>query len=219
MSLTICSANVDWAAGHDREYLRWLTDQADVLLLQEAKNITVGNMIPGYWRSLQDTSSPDTAGTCIAINTRTVALNGPHGYTIGSRPIFGIQRFRMLNRWIAYARIRDIEAGGHCMAVSAHFPPGRFRLLQPGFERNLRGRMRGRKVVIGTDANQPVEQLADRLGLEHYCRPRSIVGVMTDPAIHVSNDRVLDYGKHIGATDHPAVFVTVTLPHPKENKR
>lgn len=214
MSLRITTANIDFAVGGDKRYLAHLCEGADVLLLQEAKNVNLRAALPDGWVSLQDDASEATRGSCIAYREATVARRW-HGFSIGARPWIAARRIGMLERWIARAGLTEIATGRKFTAISAHFPPARFRVLQPGMGRNLKRvvtkQQRKWPVVIGTDANQPIGGLAHALGLEAF--GRGIVGLLTDGSW--TNGNVAPWGIQRGLTDHPSVTFTL---HIKEKR-
>lgn len=216
MSLRIASANIDFALHGDPRYLAWVCERADVLLLQEAKNVRLADVLPDGWISLQDTSGATQAereahmGAAIAVKDETVAVDSHH-LTLGAKPYLPgsvARRVGMLPRHIAVASITERATGRPTTPISAHFPPPRFSALQPGFEKRLRAiAARHRSVVIGTDANQPVAELADRMGL--HCAGRGIVGLLSTETLH--GEQVRPWGIRQHVTDHPAVLATVHL--------
>lgn len=208
MALRAKSANLDFALGGDKAYLAWLCEDADVLLVQEAKDRVLANILPDGWTSLQDTTDESTMGAAIAVRDAAVKVHN-HGLTLGAKPIIGGKRIGMLPRYIAWAELEEIASGEGGLFISAHFPPWRFRALQPGYEKRLRYLIRQHSaVVMGTDANQPVDRLAKRLGL-HWVG-RGIVGLLSSQDLR--NPKVRRWGIEHHATDHPSVSATVSLP-------
>lgn len=219
MALRIATANTDWALRGDRGYLRHLCRDNDVILLQEAKDTRIADFLPPGWTSLQDVSSPDRMGSAIAVRDAAVIVKA-HGLTSGTLPFIGGRRIAMLRRWIAWADLTERATGDTLFAVSAHLPPWRFRPLQRPYARRLRKVIGARRdVVIGTDANQPLHNLASRLGFEFYGEDphgNGIVGLLAHTAVTVSGERVERWGIAHHKTDHPAISATVTLPHAKK---
>lgn len=210
MSLRFASANLDFALRGDPRYLAWVCQRADVLLLQEAKNVRLSDVLPDGWISLQDTTDAATMGAAIAVKDETVAVDSHH-LALGAKPYLPgpvARRVGMLPRHIAVASITERATGRPTTPISAHFPPPRFSALQPGFEKRLRAiAARHRSVVIGTDANQPVAELADRMGL--HCAGRGIVGLLSTETLH--GEQVRPWGIRQHVTDHPAVLATIHL--------
>lgn len=221
MSLTFVSANTDFARRGDPRYLERMCDEwgADVLLLQEAKDTHLASALPKGFRSLQDCTGATKAerlarmGAAIAFREDTVDLVSSH-LVLGARPFIQSARIGMLTREIAIAQLRERATDAVATGISAHFPPPRFAPLQPGYEKRLREVVaRHAHVVLGTDANQDVHRLADRLGLD--VEGRGIVGLLTD--LTYTGERIRPWGVAEGVTDHPAVQITVHIP--KENHR
>lgn len=211
MALHVRSANLDFALGGDRAYLAWLCENHDVLLVQEAKDRVLANILPDGWLSLQDTTDESTRGSAIAVRTETVRVND-HGLALGAKPFIRSKKIGMLTRYIAWAELTERASDEAGLFLSAHFPPWRFRLLQPGYEKNLKKLIFGRRdVVIGTDANSPVDRLAKRLGFEWV--GRGIIGILSGRDL--TDRKVQSWGIQHDATDHPSVSATVHL-HRKE---
>lgn len=200
----VVSANTDWARRGDGAYLRYLAGQgAEVMLLQEAKDTDVSEVLPVGWLSLQDTRNAGRKGSCVAVRRSIVKVRW-HRLRLGSRPFIGGRRVKQLVRWHATAGLTG--AGRMFPVVSTHFPKKAFAALQPGHLKTLRAfTSRHPRVVVGTDANQPIGKVGHDLGLSAY--GKGIVGVLTNLPV---TDVVVDWwGVKHGYTDHPAVFVTV----------
>jgi hypothetical protein len=212
VSLDVATANIDFARRHNKAYLEYLCKVAQVLFLQEAKNVNIAEVLPEGWTSLQDTSSEDRAGACIAVLDSAVDVRD-HRLILGAKPFIGGHRIGMLPRWIEEADLTEKSTGHRFVGVSAHEPPMRFRLLQPGYTKRLATVAASHpRIVIGTDANQRIEVLGDRLGLDAY--GRGIVGILTD--LTVTDERVRPWGEVHHATDHPAVTARIHIPAHKE---
>jgi hypothetical protein len=210
----VVSANVDFQRGGDFRHVRALCQWGDVLLLQEAKDFALADMLPEGWVSLQDTTSRATKGSCIAYNGEVLEHRWER-LALGARPFIGGHRIGMLTRYIQFAGLTHKETGRRFVAASAHAPPFRFRLLQPGYRARLQARAdKFNRAVIGVDANAPIGGLAHQLGLEAY--GKGIVGVLT--RLPVVQAHVNPWGIDRGLTDHPAVVVHVALTKPKENR-
>lgn len=208
------TANLDFVRGHDREYLAHLCADADVLLVQEAKTVHLADVLPEGWGALQDTSSEARMGSAICYRKATVSA-APLMLRLGSLPTLGLFRARMLTRYIACAHLFNKHAGpgeqSHYFAVSAHFPPERYRVLQPLMERRLKRVLsHHQNAVVGLDANQPVDQLAKRLGLGEFSH--GIVGLIVGPNVVMpaTSQHIDHWGKQHGYTDHPSISATVT---------
>lgn len=207
MSLRFVSANLDFQLGHDAEYLAHLCADADVLLVQEAK-LDLAHVIPDGWAALQDTTSPAKMGSAILYRVATVEARD-FRLRLGTLPQLGSRRVKMLPRYIASAHL--IERANHHwhFGVSAHLPPARYAFLQPVMALRLKAIVMGHpNAVIGTDANQPLEQLAKFLGLQAF--GHGIVGLIFGKGLTVTERHVDRWGKQHGVTDHPSVSAVVT---------
>ncbi len=157
MKIRAVTANVDFAlrpavAGAD---IRSLLDDADVLLLQEAKNVDVDAQIRAEnWKVHQINRSDSTQGSVVAWDNRD-----------GHRIVIGIELgvlphgLRMLARYIAWVTLEfeDDRGESHYLCVvSAHFPPKRFWSIYPYMVYNVIRFVNTRKapVLIGADFNQ-----------------------------------------------------------------
>lgn len=211
----VWTANLDFATGGraDRLHLLHLSKKADVLLLQECKNIDVAALLPEGWACNQDRTSDDRAGSVIAWRTDVFHARRPK-LSLSTRPFDPVtgRRFDMLTRWDRVQPLKHRRTGETYRFVANHMAPERYAVLWPEQESRLlmiRQRLSLAPVVVGTDANQPIEYLAEELNLTAH--GVGIVGVLL-PARRV---RVLE-GPHVDrfgirrdATGHPAVGVTI----------
>jgi hypothetical protein len=206
MSLRFTTANIDFGLGHDADYLAHLCADADVLLVQEAKTVTLADALPDGWTALQDTRDEGRMGSAICYRNATVEA-GPLRLRLGILPRLGRRRFKMLPRYIASAHLMEREGHAWYYATSAHLAPARYRLLQPLMVRRLRRLARRHPfMVLGTDANQPLWRLAKTLRLDHY--GAGIVGIIPGRGVAVSWNEVDHWGEQHKLTDHPSVTVT-----------
>lgn len=195
---------MDFHSGQNKTYLRHLTDSgADLLLLQEAKDFRLADLLPAGWRALQDSSSDAKAGSCMA--------TGP-GVVVGDwwmvkacdAPADG----GMLPRYLCCAELAA-EDGRQVTGISAHAPPPRYSSLQPGFNQALAGVVgQYPDAVVGADANQDIDSFAKALGkgMRAYGKQSGICLVSALPVSDVKQD---SYGESAGMTDHPAVWGTI----------
>lgn len=195
------TANLDFTSGHNADYVEYLTDGADVLLLQECKDLTLADLLPAGWTSLQDTSSEAKAGSCIAVREgidvgRSWLVKG-----CGEPPGGG-----MLPRWIACAQLNpgDDEA----TAISAHAPPPRYSGLQPEFNANVADVVNANpRPLVGADANMDIDKFAKALGpgMRAYGKQSGICLVSSVPLTDVEVD---SWAEKYDASDHPCVWGT-----------
>lgn len=207
MSVVFRSANTDFARRGDRAYIHYLCDGADVIALQEAKDGLLADKLPEGWRSLQHTATRARMGSCLAIRTDTIKLR-THYLRLGSRPYIDGRRVQMLTRYTAVALLTERDTKEPFAGVSTHWPKQEFASLQPGHTRKVEALVKRRpRVILGTDANQPIHAVGRELGLNAY--GEGIVGVLTN--FEVADIEVDNWGKRNGYTDHPLVSVTADL--------
>jgi hypothetical protein len=197
------TANLDFYSGSNAAYLDHLCSGADVLLLQEVKDIDVGDLLPPGWAACQDTTTDAKAGAAIAYRTSTTDCLS-WWIVKGCDPPEG---GGMLARWIICA---DLDHDGATFtAISAHAPPPRYSELQPGFNAKLSTIVGAEPApVVGADANMDIDKFAKALGhgVEAYGKQSGICLVTALPLTDVEQDH---YGESQGWTDHPAVAGTL----------
>lgn len=202
------TANMDFVRDSNRLYLAHLCKGSDVLAVQEAKDIRLEDVLPPYWATSQDLSSPDRAGSAICWDTRTAKARRDHLW-LGVRPYIDGHRVGMETRWIAVERLTC--DGLTIRNISAHLPPERFDALQPAYVRHLHAvtsRRLAPPAVAGVDANMPIHELGRKLNLAAV--GIGIVGVLFDDRKLVASNPVIDHwGQRHDATDHPAITVTI----------
>lgn len=210
MSLRTVTANLCFTMGGDADYLTHLCEDADVVDVQEAKNVHLAKVAPSGFTGLQDTTDAAHMGTGILVRDATVEVK-QHGVTLGVKPFLRTgKRVKMLTRYIYSAHLVEKATGEGHHAVSAHFPPSRFSPLQIPYRRALAGVLHGHpRSVVGTDANQPITRVAGKLGLKSY--GRGIVGLLWGKGVKVSHGDVSRWGVEHKVTDHPSVAGTVTV--------
>lgn len=208
MPLRIATANLDFNLPGDAEYIAHLCDTSDVVLVQEAKNVRLVKVAPVGFTALQDTTDQAHMGTGILVRNAKVEV-GRHGATLGVKPILRTgRRVKMLARYIYSAHLTDKTTNEGFLAVSAHFPPRRFLPLQRPFRNALAGVLKGHAhSVTGTDANQPITNVAKKLGLT--AKGQGIVGLLGGKGVTVSKMHVAMWGVQHKVTDHPSVAAEV----------
>ena len=166
-TLRFITQNLDFALSADKwnADIDALTDHAEVVFLQEAKDANVQQLIDQGWSVHQDTSSQDRAGSAVTWRLdRATAADG--GLTLGVKP----DGQKMLTRWIAWNDLL-IDGQRKIRVVSVHLPPERYRSLYPEYARHL-AEFAGQSpypLVIGGDwnwqtANDP-GGLAEKTGM------------------------------------------------------
>ena len=203
----LVTSNTDFYSGRNRQLVHQLCTYGDVLLLQEAKDMTLRDVLPADWRSLQNTSSDAKKGSCIAVDNRRVKVL-EHYLTVGCGPPPG---GGMMTRYIATAVCEMRHNGAVFTAISAHYPPRRYAMQWEEYTTSLkrvRANVRGKVPVIGTDANMPIGQLAAKLNSKAY--GVGIIGFVT--SAKVERERVEVWPVTEKRSDHPAYVIRVNVP-------
>lgn len=198
------TANVDFNRGKNAEYVKQIASWGSVMLLQEAKDFTLANVLPKSWKSLQNTSSDAKAGSCIGFDTDVWKVED-HWLDFGCDEVKG----EMLARYIQTAKLIHRESGKAAYPMSCHAPPPRCQAQRlDQFVKNLRkSRDKVGKPVIGMDANFDVKDVADSAGLDIY--NVGIIWILTNL---VEKDTITrGWGPDHGATDHPALTARLEL--------
>jgi hypothetical protein len=200
---------VDFASGGNHDYIRQLCEWGHVIALQEAKDFTVADSLPGGWLSTQVTDSDAEAGSCLAIDTDYVRVRD-HYILYGCKAPKG---GGMLPRFIAVAFCEWLPTSRVFVAMSAHYPPGRYQEeCGQEYTRNLshiRDAYRQHPTLIGMDANMDIGKMAGKLNkVKGY--GSGIIGWCTDqkPSDETYRGKPIDKGW----SDHPAYSIKVNLP-------
>jgi len=201
------TANVDFARGKNKEYVRKIAEWGSVMMLQEAKDFRLADLLPGSWKSLQNTSSDSKAGSCIGFDTDIWKCED-HWLTFACDEVKGSDG--MLARYIQTAVLIHRDSGKKAHAMSCHAPPPRFqdqRLDQ--FVANLRKAIhKVGKPVIGLDANFDVKDVADDEGLT-IRHVQDIIWIATN--LRHKDTITRGWGPEHGATDHKALTCRLEL--------
>lgn len=195
---------MDFHSGSNRKYLEHLASQgASVLLLQEAKDFVLADLLPAGWRALQDTSSEAKAGSAIAVAESV--LVGRWWLVKGcDAPKGG----GMLPRWLCCAELAS-DSGQQATAISCHAPPPRYSQLQPTFNAAVAGVVKSYPdAVVGADANQDIDKFAKALGSGMRAVGKQS-GICLVSALPMTDVLLDSWGQKQGMTDHPAVSATI----------
>jgi len=203
-----CTANTDFVRGQNSKYVHQLTEWCNVLMVQEAKDMDLAHTLPEGWAHCHDTSTEAKAGSAIGVDKAKWRVI-KWWLVKGCPPPPG---GGMLTRYICVAVLEHKESGLQFSAMSAHEPPARYAGMQPQFTANLKAakekeKAAGRRVIVGTDANMPLDDLAKQIGGKGY--GKGIVGLVTGQPI--TDLKVRPWGVDRGMTDHPAVTAKVDL--------
>jgi hypothetical protein len=215
VSAVVVTANLDFVQGHNREYVTWLCDHADIVCLQEAKDVNLDVIAPADFMVKQDRSSPARAGSAILTRWRFAPQSRP--VFLGAHP----SGAKMLTRYVARTSLWIGDNRGEVWA--AHMPPGRYRHLWARYMHRIQTRIDKTTlpVVIGLDANQPIRRFGKQLGQLGY--GHKIDGFVATTGAHISNVRVDHTPVQNGWSDHPAIFADLSfgqrIDNPKKARR
>lgn len=206
-TIRIITQNVNFALSP----AKWNSDidavaaRADILCLQETKELDVARWIDPAWRVHQDLSSPSRAGSAIAWRTDRAMTTGGD-ITLGVDP----DSQKMLTRWIVWNDL-VIDGGPKIRVASVHLPPMRFRELYPTFARHIVELVNRSPdpLVIGGDWNGQIAKdpgdLSRRTGMRFV--GHGIDGFLVSPGLSVR--RVWEEPKR--NSDHRGVGVEIEI--------
>jgi hypothetical protein len=176
---------------------------ASLVLVQEAKDLRLADLVPAGWMALQDTSSDSKAGSGILVGSGITVDDWWLVKGCDAPPGGG-----MLPRWLCCAEVT--HDAGQLVPISAHAPPPRYAGMQPGFADAVAAVVADypQTAVVGADANQDIDQWARELGsgMVAVGKQSGICLVSRMPFTDVDLD---NWGEQQGATDHPAVWGTI----------
>lgn len=205
--MRVTTANLDFSTGprQDKKNLALLVENSDVLCLQEAKNLTLSEILPVGWRSLQFTLNEARRNSAHAVVKGAYTKN--RAIHLGVRPWYGGVKVKMLTRF--FTTVDVTKNGLTVRAFSCHLPPARFDFLQPTMMRRIKTAIDESPwpVVLGGDWNMPIATAASKLGLEAH--GEGIIGVLVDKRLKITATKIDRRGKQLGYTDHPAVTVVI----------
>jgi hypothetical protein len=173
------------------------------VLVQEAKDLRLADLVPAGWMALQDTSSDSKAGSGILVGSGITVDDWWLVKGCDAPPGGG-----MLPRWLCCAEVT--HDAGQLVPISAHAPPPRYAGMQPGFADAVAAVVADypQTAVVGADANQDIDAWARELGsgMVAVGKQSGICLVSRMPFTDVDLD---NWGEQQGATDHPAVWGTI----------
>lgn len=196
---------MDFHSGGNKDYVRYLTDNgADVIMVQEAKDFRLADVLPAGWAAYQDTTSEAKQGAAIAV--------GP-GVTMGRKwQVKGCDAppgGGMLPRWITCADVVYGDDGDTITAISAHAPPPRYSSLQPEFNAELSKITTANQwAVVGADANMDIDKFAKALGGGMVAVGKQS-GICLASALPLADVVTDEWPEEYGRSDHPCVWAAV----------
>lgn len=208
MRIKITSHNIDFANGFSKqnEDVDNDTATADVYLIQEGRDTVMSKLLGRGWSTNQRMSSPAKRGSAVSwlyskFKKKRVGLRlGTDNKGVAMHP-----------RWISWANLKHKESGKVIRFISVHFPPKRFRWLQPGMAVVLIALVKSTRVpvVVGGDFNYLVHndpyKIARRTGT--VIRGHGIDGFYVSKRLNPSKI-------HVGPkcnSDHHAVSIFIEV--------
>lgn len=221
--LRVVTANLAFR-GPDAVRNDWATfgPEADIVFVQEAKNVRLRDILGSGWIVRQDTSSEDRQGSAVVIRQSAVKAVGELVLVKGvdandcNSPEGGI-----MTRWIAQVDVQ-LGNGRWIRAASLHLPPAR---CQNGLGSPYAvmadnvvafAKRSGRMLVLGADWNKVVDDDPNEIGARTGLKPRGpdtggrIDGFYVAPEIS-TND--LHHLPRTGS-DHQPVQMSIGVPAP-----
>jgi endonuclease/exonuclease/phosphatase family metal-dependent hydrolase len=222
VSLRVVTAYLQFAgpvaAGED-----WQTigPNADIVFVQEAKNVVLRDILGDGWIVRQNTSSDDRQGSAVAVRRSAVAevgdlqlVKGTDASSCGDPP--GI-----MTRWITRTDVK-LHNGRWLRVASLHMPPPRcqdglgspYAVMADNVVAFVRGG--NRLTVLGADWNKVVDDDPNDIGKRADLKPRGpddtqrIDGFYVSPEIGTADLHLLPRTN----SDHRPVQMTISVPSP-----
>ncbi|ATB33466.1 endonuclease/exonuclease/phosphatase family protein [Melittangium boletus] len=221
--LRVVTANLAFR-GPDAVRNDWNTigPEADIVFVQEAKNVRLRDILGDGWAVRQDTSSEDRQGSAVVIRKSAVKSIGELQLVKGvdandcDSPQGGI-----MTRWIAQVDVQ-LNNNRWIRTASLHLPPAR---CQTGLGSPYAvmadnvvafAKRSGRILVLGADWNKVVDDDPNDIGARTGLKPRGpdtgtrIDGFYVSPEISTNDLRHLPQT----GSDHRPVRMTIAVPAP-----
>ncbi|SEU16053.1 hypothetical protein SAMN05443639_108272 [Stigmatella erecta] len=222
--LRVVTANLAFR-GPDAVRNDWSTigPNADIMFVQEAKNVRLRDILGDAWAVRQDTSSEDRQGSAVVIRKSAVKsigdlllVKGTDASSCNNAAEGGI-----MTRWIARVDVQ-LNNGRWIRAASLHMPPPRcqyglgspFAVMADNVV--AFAQRSDRLLVLGADWNKVVDADPNEIGARTGLKPRGpdtgsrIDGFFVSPAITTDD---LHYLAQTGS-DHRPVQMTIGVPAP-----
>jgi hypothetical protein len=191
--------------------------EADIVFVQEAKNVNLRNILGDGWIVRQDVSSDDRQGSAVVIRRSMVNAVGELVLVKGTDS----DPCGIMTRWISRVDVQLLN-GRWIRAASLHMPPGRCH-TGPGGPYDIMAdnvvafaNRSDKLMVLGADWNKIVDDDPNQIGARTGLRPYGpdfgdrIDGFYLSPAI---GGRDLHKLPQTGS-DHLPVKMTITVPAP-----
>ncbi len=219
--LRVVTANLAFR-GPDAVRQDWSTigPDADIVFVQEAKNVRLRDILGDGWAVRQDTSSEDRQGSAVVIRKSAVRDIGDLQLVKGTEAS-GCPDGGIMTRWIAQVDVQ-LNNNRWVRTASLHMPPPRCQ-TGPGSPYAVMAdnvvafaKRSGRILVLGADWNKVVDEDPNDIGARTGLLPRGpdsghrIDGFYVSPAITTSGLQQLPQT----GSDHRPVQMTVVVPEP-----
>lgn len=197
-----------------------ISADADIVFLQEAKNVAMRDVVGPGWLVRQDTSSDDKQGSAVVIRRSIIKTVGAFALVpgVGGQP----KPCEIMTRWIATVNVQ-LTNGRWLRVASLHMPPPRCQTGPGGPYDTMAdnvvtfGNRTNRLTVLAADWNKVVDQDPNDIGGRTGLKPRGpdgppnrIDGFYVSPTIGTC---CLHYLKPIHS-DHVPVHMTISVPAP-----
>ena len=223
VQLRVVTANLGFR-GPDAVRNDWNTigPEADIVFVQEAKNVRLRDILGDGWAVRQDTSSDDRQGSAVVIRKSAVKSIGDLQLVKGvdandcDSPEGGI-----MTRWIAQVDV-ELPNNRWVRTASLHMPPARCQ-NGPGSPYAVMAdnvvafaNRSGRLLVLGADWNKVVDEDPNAIGARTGLKPRGpdwglrIDGFYVSPVIVTADLQAMPPT----GSDHRPVKMNIAVPAP-----
>jgi hypothetical protein len=198
------TANLDFVRGGNNEYIDHLSETADAMLIQEAKDFSLRSTVNRrLWTVVQNTNDDAHQGVAVAVRKSAIRVLGSR-YVLGTEP----HGRKMLTRYILLVACQHKGSGQTFTLASAHLPPQRYVELQPPMiSRIARVAYYHPRLILGVDANMPISKLAAQT--KTHATGIGIIGILSK--LPMTGGHASSFGIHNNLTDHPSWTTRVNL--------
>ncbi|RKG75822.1 endonuclease/exonuclease/phosphatase family protein [Corallococcus exercitus] len=222
-SLRVVTANLAFR-GPDAVRQDWqvIGPEADIVFVQEAKNVRLRDILGDGWAVRQDTSSDDRQGSAVVIRKSAVKSIDDLVLVKGTDASdCGTQGDGIMTRWIARVDVQ-LNNGRWIRAASLHMPPERCQ-NGPGSPYAVMAdnvvafaKRSDRMLVLGADWNKVVDDDPNDIGARTGLKPRGPDSGLRIDGFYIAPDMSNANLHHLAQTgsDHRPVQTTVGVPAP-----
>lgn len=191
--------------------------EADIVFVQEAKNVNLRNILSDAWIVRQDVSSDDRAGSGVVIRRSAIQAVGDWGLVLGTDS----DPCGIMTRWITRVDVQ-LHNDRWIRVASLHMPPARCQ-TGPGGPYDVMAdnvvafaNRSDRLLVLGADWNKVVDEDPNNIGGRTGLKPRGPDAGQRIDGFYVSQAIATRDLHHLPQTgsDHRPVKMTLTVPAP-----